>query len=61
LEQRDGAIFKRTLLAIEASIRTYEKTMWQVEDRPIGFSNIAKTVEFHTKQQAMERLDRLGK
>jgi len=51
----------RTLSAIEASIRTYEKTMWQVEDRPIGFSNIAKTVEFHTKQQAMERLDRLGK
>lgn len=52
--------FKRTLSAIEALIRTYEKAMWRVEDRPIGFSNFARTVEFHTKRRALERLDKLG-
>ncbi len=52
--------FKRTLSAIEASIRTYEKVMWRVEDRPIGFSNFARAVEFHTKRRALERLDELG-
>lgn len=56
-----AAMFKRTLSVIDASIRTYEQTRWQVEDFPLGFSNFAKTVEFHTKQRALERLDKLGR
>jgi DNA-binding NtrC family response regulator len=55
------AFFIKTLSAIDASIRAYEKTLGGVEASAMGFSNVAKAMEYRTKQRALARLDLFGR
>jgi DNA-binding NtrC family response regulator len=55
------AFFKKTLSAIDASIRAYEKTLGGGDASAMGFSNVAKAMEYRTRQQALARLDTFGR
>lgn len=54
------AFFIKTLAAIDASIRAYEKTLGGDDASAMGASNVAKAMEYRTRQQALARLDTFG-
>ena len=50
-------VFNRSLAAIDKTIQVIERSILQVEDSLVCFSDFATKVAFHTRKEALERLD----